>query len=377
MKQAIDILLRTKQLRFLFCFGGGVLLALILSIFTHYRYWYVTIKSVQETKLHIISETVPTQLSLLIVNKQENKIQKLLNSTEGSVGLVVTNCQKKIDICSDEKILYQTSVDGGWQRDFQANNLNLYPFDPLTNPPLNVDRTLVNKNEIIGRVYYVRLSPQTFLQELREWIINILSLKTHSIFHPYTAFLASTLLSSFVAWKFIEKEIEKSESLAKLRQKQLELDFKELKNRNSKLILDKQDFNQEVDSLNEQITQLKDKTSNFKQEIKKKEEKLSNQEQNILKSQNILKYYEQELTRIKKIKIINEEEKQDLELKIKLQQTNLQEQESDLKNYIEDLKIANQELVLNQYKEETMMRLLKQREQEKQEKLRLQQLSSE
>ena len=63
--------------------------------------------------------------------------------------------------------------------------------------------------------------------------------------------------------------------------------------------------------------------------------------------------------------MINEEEKQDLELKIKLQQKHLQEQELDLKTYLNELKTTNQELTLNQYKEKEIIRLLRQREKEK------------
>ena len=116
MKIAVKILPRTKPLRLLFCFGGGILLALILSIFSHYRYWYGTIKSVQTTKLQIISESVPTKLSLLLANQEEKAIQKLLNSTDGYIGLIVTNCQQITANCPQEKIIYQTNIDRGWQK---------------------------------------------------------------------------------------------------------------------------------------------------------------------------------------------------------------------------------------------------------------------
>ncbi len=159
MKIALKILPRTKPLRLLFCFGGGILLASILSVFSYYHYWYVTIKSVQETQLQIISETVPTKLSLLFINQQENQIQKLLNSTDGYIGLVITDCQKKEDNCPEEKITYRTNIDLGWQKNFQANNLEKYFFDIITNPPLLIESNKLTKVEILGQVYYIQSSP--------------------------------------------------------------------------------------------------------------------------------------------------------------------------------------------------------------------------
>ncbi len=139
----------------------------------------------------------------------------------------------------------------------------------------------------------------------------------------------------------------------------------EFKKYNQQLIIEKNEFHEEFEKFNQQIVELHNKTSNFKKEIKQKEEKLSKQEKNILKSQNILNYYEQELKRITKIKLINEEEKQDLELKIQLQHKHLKEQESELNTYVEELQTANQELTLNQYKESKIISLLRQREKEK------------
>ncbi len=372
MKIALKILPRTKPLRLFICFGGGILLALILSTFSHYRYWYGTMKSVQATKINIISESVPTKLSLLLVNKQEEEIQKLLDSTDGYVGLVVTDCLEVTNNCLNQNIIYQTQIDRGWgKKILQPNNLAQNSFDILTNPPplITNNNSQLNQNqtasEILGRVYYLRLSPSSFVEELKEWLINLIKLKPQSIIHPYTAFFALTFLSVFIGLKFFEREVEKIESIAKIRQKKLEIDLNKLKKYNKTLINAQDNFNQEINSLNEDIISLQARTAKFKEEIKNKEDKQYKQEQKILKTQNILREYKTELAQTKEIKLINEEEKENLISKIQLQQKELEAQESDLKTYLEELKATNQELTLNQYKEEEILRLLRKREKEK------------
>ena len=363
MKIAIKILPRTKPLRLLFCFGGGILLALILSIFNHYLYWYVTIQSLQATQFKILSETVPTKLSLLLVNNEKQKIKTLLNSTDGYIGLVVTDCKKFEPYCPQEKIIYQTTIDRGWQKNWQSNNLQVYPFGILTNTPLKIN--INETEEIIARVYYINLSPPSIIDELQTWLINLHKLQQKSLLHPNTGFFILTFLSSFIAWKFVEIEVKKIESIAQLRHKKLEFDLHKIQKNNQTLITEKTLINNEFSKLNQQIIELQEKTSNFKTEIKNKEKKLYQQEQKILKTQNTLASYEQELAKIKKIKLINEGEKEDLELKIKQQQKHLKEQESELNTYLQELQTTNQELTLNQYKEEEIIRLLRQREKEK------------
>jgi hypothetical protein len=369
MKIAIKILPRNKPLRLLFCFGGGILLAFILSIFSHYRYWYSTIKSVQATKLHILAETVPTNLSLLLINQDQKRIQQLLNSTDGYIGLIVTNCQIIEPNCPQEKVLYQTTIDRGWQQNWQSDNLYKYPFGILTNPPsvtkINDNFNNLKSEQILGRVYYINLSPPTFIKEFETWFINLIQLKKQGLLNANTALFLFTFLSSLIVYKFLEIEINKIESIAKLRHKQLEIKIQELQKSNQGLIDEKEQINNDFTKLNQQIIDLKGKTNNFKAEIKNKEKKLHQQEQKIIKTQNILTYYEKELARIKKIKLINEEEKEYLELKIKQQQLCLQEQELELNNYLQELQTTNQELTLNQYKEEEILRLLRTREKEK------------
>ena len=389
MKIALKILPRTKPLRIIFCFSGGVVLSVVLSMLIHRLYWDNTINFVKTTKQNILTQTLPTKLSLLLSDERPEEIQTVLNSTNGYIGLVMTDCPLANINCPQQQITYQTKNDRGWRKEFNPQNLAQYSFDLLTNSAPIIEEQKTNgiepednskqedninqtddienskSGQIIGRVYYIPLTASDFILEFKQWLWGIYKLKLNSIIHPFSALFGVSFLFCVIVWKFIEEEALRIANFYQIRQKQLEVDLKELTESNGKLANDKQKLNLEFENYDQQIEELKRKTNSLKEEVKSKEEKISKQEKNIFISQNLLTNYQQELEKFKHIKSINEEQKQALILKIQEQETNLIEQELEFKRYIDELRFTNEELIVSQEEEQEKFMLLRKIEDEK------------
>ena len=87
----------------------AVLAALLATNWRNYRsYFYGTIYEVQTVAFNILSHTLPTTLSLYLIQGNSEAIKSTLNSNYGLFGIVVTNCRKATRKCPDQKILYAT-----------------------------------------------------------------------------------------------------------------------------------------------------------------------------------------------------------------------------------------------------------------------------
>ena len=183
----------------------------------HYNnYWHGTIFRVQTVDFNMLSHTLPGKLSYTLLEGNIGELQRTLDSNYGLFGLIVTDCKMAAKDCLSEQILYQSKSSQKWTKEISLATLSNHPYDLLQNPPpLQVERQYakpgdskpiptgrVNSGEIIGRVYYVRGVPPTFIEDYTNWIkepFKLIGSRT-----LYTSTFALVFVSSLSAWIIIE-----------------------------------------------------------------------------------------------------------------------------------------------------------------------------
>lgn len=203
--------------RFTFISSVALTIATVSNFLNHHKYWNGTIFAVQTVDFNILSHSLPTKLSIILEQGKKAEIQRTLDSNYGLFGLVVTDC-KTIDVkCTNQKVLYSSKSKFRWQQRIQLRNLSSYPYDNLRNPPpvyaegyfantrdrqrLPTNRT--NPGTIIGRVYYIRNTPPTFIQDYTRWLQNLSSLSGARA--TYTLTVALFLFAGIAAWAILEQ----------------------------------------------------------------------------------------------------------------------------------------------------------------------------
>ncbi len=212
MKQKLAILTRLTLIS-----SVALTIATVSNFLNHHKYWNGTIFAVQTVDFNILSHSLPTKLSIILEQDKKAEIQRTLDSNYGLFGLVVTDC-KAIDVkCTNQKVLYSSKSKFRWQRQIQSSDLLSYPYDNLRNPPpiyvegyfantrdlqrLPTDRT--NPGTIIGRVYYIRNTPPTFIQDYTRWLQNPSSLSGARA--TYTLTVALFIFAGIAAWAILEQ----------------------------------------------------------------------------------------------------------------------------------------------------------------------------
>ena len=195
-----------------FSFGLGT-----LRNWEHYNnYWHGTIFCVQTVDFNMLSHTLPVKLSYTLLQGNIGELQRTLDSNYGLFGLIVTDCKMATKDCLSEQILYQSKSSHKWTKEISLATLSNHPYDLLQNPPpLQTERQYakpddskpiptgkVNSGEIIGRVYYVRGVPPTFIEDYNNWIKN--PFKRTGSRTLYTSTFALFFVSSLSAWIIIE-----------------------------------------------------------------------------------------------------------------------------------------------------------------------------
>jgi hypothetical protein len=147
-------------------------------------YWGGTIQRVQNVDFNMLHHTLPPTLSYLILTGQDQEVQKVLDSTHGLFGLVVTDPK-------GEHIIYKTEAvyhNKTWQKDLSIAALHdsqqdsplRQHYDVLTDPPPTQAQWASQgprdskdhavgappHGRVIGRVYYVRPAPPAFWDDV-------------------------------------------------------------------------------------------------------------------------------------------------------------------------------------------------------------------
>lgn len=194
----------------------SLVMATINNYGNHKNYWERTIFATQTVDFNILSHTLPTKLSLALLEGETEELQRTLDSNYGLFGLVVTNCESAIADCPEQEILYYSNFRRLGKEGFKVENLANEPYDLLRDPPplfaerkytrryqREADPTgMVNRGEIIGRVYYVRRVPPTFAESYGKWARGLLRFQHRpSIFSLTTGIF---LTGGVVVWLLIE-----------------------------------------------------------------------------------------------------------------------------------------------------------------------------
>jgi len=167
--------------------AAGVLPAIGAYYWTasnHDNYWNKTIFAVQTIDFKILAHTLPTKLSTLLIRQDKTEIQKTLNSSTGRFGMVVTDCKVEVVECLGQNIIYKTDSRSTWSTSLTVDSLKDAPFDLLLDPPptkaeidfldIRSDKFTVtgaiNQGKPIGRVYYVRGIPPSYIDSWERWL---------------------------------------------------------------------------------------------------------------------------------------------------------------------------------------------------------------
>ncbi|WP_187293822.1 sensor histidine kinase [Gloeobacter kilaueensis] len=205
-------------LRLLASMGIATLIIFFLTYSSYLNYWNKTIYRIQTVDFNILANLLPTKLSIILAKGDRQQIQSTLNSNYGLFGVIVTDCQISQVTCPNQKIIYTASgkYDSNWKRNLTVEKLDGHVFNILTSPPPmqpewhypNPRETSIqiNKQEIrgkiIGRVYYLRNPPPSFLEDILKWLQDVGS--SSSAVLVYNSIALASLITSFAIWFVIE-----------------------------------------------------------------------------------------------------------------------------------------------------------------------------
>ncbi len=168
----------------------------------------------------MLGAMLPTKLSYALLKNNSLEIQRTLDSNYGLFGMVVTNCTAAARECPGQQIIYMTNSQLSWRTALRTVDLENYPYDLLRDPPplfqehgfdnsrdLTWEKTeRTNLGRVIGRVYYIRGIPPSFLTAYSRWLKQLPgSLLSDSGANKYYALTLSVfLLGGLVCWSTVE-----------------------------------------------------------------------------------------------------------------------------------------------------------------------------
>jgi hypothetical protein len=382
----------------------------------HQGYWNGTIQRVQTTDFNILSHTLPTKLSLALIENDIQEVRRTLDSNYGLFGMVVTNCTIVETICSNQEILYSSNSDREWKRQLTVEKLADEPYSILRNPPPVITEAemrgtreptwestgKINSGEIIGRVYYVRGIPPEFWTEYFKWFKGLPgSLLFDSGAQKYYSLTLGLFgFAGLAAFIYIErvhkqKRIQKRQLLDQLEQSRLQ--GKEQLSQISCLIADKEQFveqlkadlqqesqasQQMIEYLENQLAQnrkdeaLRKTYSMLQEENQKNQQTIETLQQQIQQLQNqqnndLVNKLKQELEAIRQRNTIIEEQSQEYRHQVEDIQTETEQQTTFLKAQAEKLKQQEQQANLKLQEAEQTINQLKAKECRDTEDIRL------
>lgn len=221
----------------------GSILAWFILCHAHYKsYWYGTIYRVQTVDFNMLHHTLPPLLSRMIIEGRSDLVQKTLDSTYGLFGLVVTDASGSTILWQTNKVYHRES----WHHKVNPQYLGSIdePFDLLTasaslSPTYEhasprsprAEKIGVEKDEVIGRIYYVRADPPAFLTDLGNFATSgpwVLSGAKRGYLFVTLSCIAFGMVILLVIWlrkrgvELKEKEVEHVKRELEIRKKALD-----------------------------------------------------------------------------------------------------------------------------------------------------------
>ena len=235
----ILLLVNQSYGRFLICFSSTLVIALSWNYFNYRTYYYSTLQNVQTVDFNLLSNTLPTKLSHVLHKNDLEEIQRTVNSSYGLFGIIVTDCKEEGKECNQQIIAKTQSKKPRWnEKQFSDNPYDIlrYPIPTTAEWQFDYRQKLlepkstgrINKGQVIGRVYYIRGEPPTFIKSQLDWLLylsesleNLKNGDTEQAHKKLMSFFYSTansyyfltnllgLITGLFVWRFWERIIDK------------------------------------------------------------------------------------------------------------------------------------------------------------------------
>jgi hypothetical protein len=336
------------------------LLALGLNWNNHSSY-NNTLYKVQTVDFNILANTLPTKLSFALRNKNQDEIQRTIDSNFGYFGLVVTDCASHEKQCPGENIIAKNRPERqGWKEKATIDKLSENQYDLLTSKlPMTARNRFENARSdtaetttgiiptgIIGRVYYIRKDPTDFWGSQLNWLnqpikasLELFNGNTNKSWDELVYFFdggpnkfflltyAGGILLGILfgkAWDFNDEK-----------RKKLEDDIKNLNNENKKLLAKTQKLKEKVFSIkrNEEVS--RNELSELQMLLNSYQDNIESKEQELVLIEKELKEKQLAIDKIRQ----NPEKKEidtDVLKTLEQQMAVVLHREKDLKGILED-----------------------------------------
>ncbi|WP_338431961.1 hypothetical protein [Synechococcus elongatus] len=293
---------------------GALAFAVGTSVFViysnHADYWRVTIFRTQSVDFNILAKLLPARLSQDLLSGNIQDLQENLDSNYGLFGMIITDCKTTDKSCPEQRIQYgsqlsvtqaqgQTKIESrdtytqSWLHKLTnpeklQENLEKEIFIPLYNPPESQQlisftnprdlepqvRDFNTGKEVIGRLYFVRASQPSPLDELIFWLSNPQQNSSRNL--TYGTILIAALIAGVSTWLvgeflyYLYAEESKKRLLAEQQQTKLladqilikdelirlERDLNEVSDRELQALVDAQAANDRVNALIAELNSL-------------------------------------------------------------------------------------------------------------------------
>ena len=355
------------------------------------NYWNRTIFRTQTVDFNILSHSLPTKLSYALQQKKPQELQGTLNSNYGLFGLVITDCKTGEKECPNQRFWYSSKSDKNWKKQLRKEDLSQHPYDLLRNPlPLYTEsqydsprankQSATGKNntgEIIGRVYYIRGVPPSFLEDYWHWIQNPLSTSESHKYYSLTTVLF--ILGGFASWVILEFIIYRRRKQEENAQQQLRIirhQLNEQERQNNNLQAESQQLNDalenkitELNRRNEELFFLETRIEDLEEEKTQNDDAIAQIETQLAKAHGQRESYTKKITELEAQLVQAKKELDDdtiaqleaqlaeLELKIKLDDDTTAQLEEQLiqvetKRKLDDNRIAKLEIQLDEVQQD-------------------------
>ncbi|HEY9647286.1 MAG TPA: hypothetical protein V6C88_12990, partial [Chroococcidiopsis sp.] len=199
-------------------------LATVVNRANYEAHWRAIARS-QTIEINALAHTLPTKLSAAMIDGRYAEIQHTLDSNQGSIGLLVTDCRIAEWECPSQQIIYRNAatsntVNNEWLRSLRADELRYYPFGLLRDPlPVETevnysglgDSTAEpkwqwtgqrNPGTVVGRVYFIRSSPPGFWSDYQRWLG--MPFGVSGLDRSYALTMGAALLGGLGVWALLE-----------------------------------------------------------------------------------------------------------------------------------------------------------------------------
>jgi hypothetical protein len=358
----------------------SMLLAIIIMDANYKDYWDTTIYRTQTVDFNILANLLPTKLSIQLSQNDKKGIQETLDSNFGLFGIVVTDCKLDQKECPEQKILFASrakveSISDGKQRliserEYKGGWISLLneaqsPAQQLKKeelylllrniPPLIQERKfqstqdtnvpelkILNKGNIIGRVYLIRKPKPSFSNLLSGWV----SSEKKYIPSYYQAILFTSISSGLIVF-ILSSWLFEWQRKAEAAERKLEDTQKELQNTRQELSITQSN----VQILKQNLQDAQNKAAQNKHDSEKIRQALSEiqqREQQLIQQLRVAETNpettSQELENTRQSLSETQQREQQLTQQLRESKYNTDEAEKELQRISDELSAANRQV---------------------------------